>query len=142
MARIVLTNVAVVVGGVDLSDHVASVSLSSTYDAVETTAFAGGNVPSAARTRQAGLVDNSVTLDFHQDFAAASVEATIYPLLGTIAAVSVKPNNNAFAGADNPEYQFNALVSDWTPLNGAVGELATASVTWPISGPITKDVTP
>jgi len=30
------------------------------------------------------------------------------------------------------------LVSEWTPLNGAVGELATASVTWPISGVITK----
>jgi hypothetical protein len=30
------------------------------------------------------------------------------------------------------------LVSEWTPLNGAVGELATASVTWPISGTITK----
>jgi hypothetical protein len=32
------------------------------------------------------------------------------------------------------------LVSEWTPLNGAVGELATASVTWPITGAITKTV--
>jgi hypothetical protein len=38
----------------------------------------------------------------------------------------------------SPAYTFNALVSEWTPLNGAVGELATASVTWPISGVITK----
>ena len=38
----------------------------------------------------------------------------------------------------NPAYSFSALVSEWTPLNGAVGELATASVTWPISGVITK----
>ena len=53
MARIVLTNVNVSVAGVDLSDHIASVSISSTWDAVETTAFAGGNVPAAARTRQA-----------------------------------------------------------------------------------------
>lgn len=141
MARIVLTNVKVTVGGVDLSDHVASVTLSSTYDVLETTAFAGGNVPSAAKTRIAGLVDNSVTLEFHQDFAATEVEATIYPLLGTSTAVAVKPVDAAVA-ADNPEYQFNAIVSEWTPLNGAVGELATASVTWPITGPIVKDVTP
>ena len=141
MARIVLTNVAVIVGGVDLSNHVASVTLSTTYDVLETTAFAGGNVPAAAKTRIAGLADNSVTLEFHQDFAAASVEATIYPLLGTEVAVTVAPTTGAIA-ADNPEYQFNALVSEWTPLNGAVGELATASVTWPISGAITKDVTP
>ena len=141
MARIVLTNVEVTIGAVDLSNHIASVTLGSTYDVVETTAFAGGNVPAAAKTRQAGLVDNSVTFEFHQDFAAASVEATIYPLLGTVVACTVKPVDAAIA-ADNPEYQFNALVSEWTPLNGAVGELATASVTWPITGAIVKDVTP
>lgn len=141
MARIVLTNVKVTIGAVDLSNHIASVTLGSTYDVVETTAFAGGNVPSAAKTRQAGLVDNSVTFEFHQDFAAASVEATVYPLLGTVAACTVKPLDAVIA-ADNPEYQFNALVSEWTPLNGAVGELATASVTWPITGAITKDITP
>lgn len=142
MARIVLTNVKVEVGAVDLSDHVASVTLSTTYDVLETTAFAGGNVPSAAKTRIAGLADNSVTLEFHQDFAAGEVEATIYPLLGTSAAVKVKPNTSGATAADNPEYQFDALISEWTPLNGAVGELATASVTWPITGAITKDVTP
>ena len=141
MARIVLTNVEVTIGAVDLSNHIASVTLGSTYDVVETTAFAGGNVPAAAKTRQAGLVDNSVTFEFHQDFAAASVETTIYPLLGTVVACTVKPIDAAIA-ADNPEYQFNALVSEWTPLNGAVGELATASVTWPITGPVTKDITP
>ena len=145
MARIVLTDVAVVItttaGTTDLSDHVASVSISSTWDAVETTAFGGGNVPSAARTRQAGLVDNAVTLDFHQDFAAGEVESVIYPALGTIAALRISPTTGAIS-ASNPEYQFNALLSEWTPLNGAVGELATASVTWPITGAIVKDVTP
>ncbi len=141
MARIVLTDVAVVIGAVDLSDHVASVTLSTTYDVLETTAFAGGNVPAAAKTRIAGLADNSVTLEFHQDFAAGEVEASIYPLLGTAAAVTISPTTGAVA-ASNPQYQFDALISEWTPLNGAVGELATASVTWPISGAITKDVTP
>ena len=141
MARLVLTNVNITVAGVDLSDHIASVTLGSTYDVLETTAFADGNVPQAAKNRIAGLVDNSVTLEFHQDFAAASVEATIYPLLGTVAAVEVQPVNAAIS-VDSPLYTFNALISEWTPLNGAVGELATASVTWPISGQITKDVTP
>jgi hypothetical protein len=141
MARIVLTNVDVEIAGVNLSDHISSVSLSSTWDAVETTAFGGGNVPAAARTRQAGLVDNAVTFEFHQDFAPGEVEATIYPLLGTIAAIKVQAVNAAIS-AETPQYQFNALISEWTPVNGAVGELATASVTWPISGAIVKDVTP
>lgn len=146
MARLVLTNVEVTFGTVNLSDHIASVTLGSTYDVIETTAFAGtsgasGNVPNAAKTRTAGLVDNSVTLEFHQDFAAGSVNATIYPLLGTEVAVKVQPVNGAVS-ATNPEYQFNAIISEWTALNGAVGELATASVTWPITGAIVVDTTP
>jgi hypothetical protein len=141
MARIVLTNVDVTIGGVDLSNHIASITLSTTYDVLETTAFAGGNVPAAAKSRIAGLADNSVTLEFHQDFDASSVEATIYPLLGTVTAINVKPQASAITST-NPEYQFQAVVSEWTPLNGAVGELATASVTWPITGAIVKDTTP
>jgi hypothetical protein len=141
MARLVLTNVEVTVGGVSLADHIASITLGSTYDVLETTAFKGGNVPQAAKTRTPGLVDNSVTLEFHQDFAVGSVNATIYPLLGTEVAVRVQPVNGAIS-ATNPEYQFNAIVSEWTALNGAVGELATASVTWPITGAIVVDTTP
>jgi hypothetical protein len=132
MARIILTNASVVFGSTDLSDHIASVTLNSTFDIVETTAF--GNT---AKTRVAGLADNSVTLEFHQDYATSSVEQTIYPLLGTAVSVVAKPVAGTTTTV-NPQYTFSALVSEWTPLNGSVGELATASVTWPISGAITK----
>ena len=127
MARIVLTNVAVTFGTTDISSYVTSVTLGSTYDVVETTAF--GNT---ARTRVAGLADNSVALEFNQDYAAGALEAVIYPTLGTAVSITVRP-----VAGTTPVYSFSALVSEWTPLNGAVGELATASVTWPISGTIT-----
>jgi hypothetical protein len=135
MARIVLTNAYVLFGSTDLSDHISSVSLSSTFDIVETTAFG-----QTSKTRVAGLADNSVTLEFHQDYATSSVEQTIYPTLGTAVTIAVKPVNGTTT-AVNPQYSFSAVVSEWTPLNGAVGELATASVSWPISGAITKTTT-
>jgi hypothetical protein len=135
MPRIVLTNAFISVGGVDLSDLVASVTLNETFDVVETTAFSS----TAAKTRVAGLEDNSITLEFHQDYATGEVEQTIYPLLGTAAAVIVKPNGST-TSAFNPSYSCSAIISEWTPINGAVGELATASVTWPVTGAITKAV--
>jgi len=135
MARIVLTNAFISVGGVDLSDLVASVTLNKTFDVVETTAFSS----TAAKTRVAGLEDNSITLEFHQDYATGEVEQTIYPLLGTAAAVIVKPNGSS-TSAFNPSYTCSAIISEWTPINGSVGELATASVTWPVTGAITKAV--
>lgn len=132
MPRLVLTNASVVLASTDISQYITSISLNSTYDIVETTAF--GNT---AKTRVAGLADNSVTFEFNQDYATSAIEQTIYPLLGTAATVVAKP----VAGTTttiNPQYTFSALISEWTPLNGSVGELATASVTWPISGAITK----
>ena len=135
MARIVLTNAFISVGGVDLSDLVASVTLNSTFDVVETTAFSS----TAAKTRVAGLEDNSITLEFHQDYATNEVEQTIYPLLGQASTVIVKPNGST-TSAFNPSYTCSAIISEWTPINGSVGELATASVTWPVSGAITKAV--
>jgi hypothetical protein len=135
MARIVLTDAKVTINGVNLSDHIASITLNESADVVETTAFSN-----TAKTRVAGLRDNSVTLEFHQDFASSSVEATINgasSLVGTVTSIVVQPTSSA-VGATNPTYSFSALVSEWTPLNGAVGELSTASVTWPISGAITK----
>ena len=76
-------------------------------------------------------------IEFHQDFAASNVEATVYPLIGSTTTVVVKPTSSA-VGATNPSYTFSALVSSWSPVAGSVGDLATVSVTWPISGAITK----
>lgn len=134
MAKQVATNVVVKIGGVDLSAFVSNVSLSSSADAIETTNFSSGG----ARERVSGLKDNSVTIDFMNDYAAASVEATVYPLIGSTAiAFEILPNGTAVS-ATNPKYTGSLIVVDWTPVNGAVGELLTASVTWPITGAITK----
>lgn len=131
MAKQTLTDVFVSLGGSNISSSVASVSLQTSVDAVETTAFG-----STSRTRVGGLKDNQVTLSIHQQYS--EVEAIVYPLIGSTATVIIKPNGTAGASSANPSYTFSVLVTEWTPVNGAVGELATADVTWPIDGAITK----
>jgi hypothetical protein len=132
MPKLVLTNAFVSIAGVDLSDHISSISLATQYDLVDTTQF--GDI---SKRVIAGLAANSVSFEFHQDFQAGSVEATIYPLLGTASACIIKPLDSAVS-ASNPQYSFNVLIAEWTPLSAAAGELTTATVTWPISGDITK----
>jgi len=139
MARIVLNDAKVTINSVNLSDHIASVTINQSYDVVETTAFGS----TAAKTRVAGLQDHSVTLEFHQDFASSNVEATLNTigssLIGATTTIVCSPTSSAIS-ATNPSYTFTALCSEWTPINGSVGELATVSVTWPITGAITKAV--
>lgn len=132
MARVVLTDVVVTIGGVDLSDHIASVEIATEFEDIETTAFGD-----TGRTRVGGLEDSSVSLDFHQDWAAASVDATIAPLVGGTAAFEVYPAGTVVS-ATNPKYSGTVLITEWSPVSGAVGELATASVTWPVSGSVTR----
>jgi hypothetical protein len=132
VARLVLTNASVTFAGTDISAYAKSITITSSLDVVETTSFG-----STAKTRVAGLADNSVAIEFNQDFASSALESVVYPTIGTSVAIVVKPVSGTTT-TSNPQYSFNALISEWTPLNGAIGELATASVTWPISGAITK----
>lgn len=134
MAKIVLTNPSITINSVDMSSKIAQVSIDISYNEVETTAFGD-----SFKTRTIGLGEASLSLSFHQDFASTATEATIYPLLGNAAGttVVVKPTNAA-VGATNPSYTMTALVTEWSPVNGSVGELVTADVTWPVNGAVTK----
>jgi hypothetical protein len=140
MPRLVLTNAYVLYASNDISQYVTSVSLSSSVDVVDTTGLG-----SSARTRVGGLFDNQLTVEFNQDFADNALEELINgtslatSTVGTAVAMEIRPVNGAVS-ASNPKYTFNALISEWQPLSGAVGELVTASVTWPISGVITKAI--
>lgn len=129
---IVVTNAVVSIGGVDLSSHITKVTLSTSVNELETTTFG-----QTAKRRVGGLKDSTVAIDFNQDFQAAAVEATLYPLIGSTTAVVVKPNGTAVS-ATNPSYTFNVLITEWLPLDSQVGELASASVTFPVDGLITK----
>lgn len=136
MAVVVLLNPQILINSVDLSNHIDQVTLEETFADIDTTAFGSGG----SKTRVAGLGDHKVTLNFQQDFAASSVEQTVYPLVGTVTSVTVK-ELSAATSTVNPAYSFNVLVDQWKPVDGKVGALQMSSVTWPISGSVTKATT-
>jgi hypothetical protein len=132
MAKFYAQDYKITIGTAVISDDIASVTLDITSDEVETTAFG-----STYRTRIGGLKDASVSLDFHQDFGAGSVDSLLFPLMGSTVAVKIAPTTGTVS-ATNPEYRFTALVTQYQPFAGAVGDLATLSVTWPVSGEVVR----
>jgi hypothetical protein len=132
MAKFVATDYSITINGTNFSTSLASVDLSVESDDVETTAFGADY-----RTRVGGLKQATLTLDFHQDFAAGSVDATLFPLINTLATVVIKPTS-ATAGTSNPSYTAVCLVNQYQPFASAVGDLATLSVTWPVSGSVVR----
>jgi hypothetical protein len=132
LAKFVATDYKVTINGGTVSSSLASVELPIEIDEQETTAFG-----SEWRTRIAGLKSGSITLEFHQDFAAGALDSILWPLLGTNATVTVVPTSGTVT-ASNPSYTGTFLVTSYTPYASPVGDLATVSVTWPLSGALTR----
>ena len=134
MPAIVLTNAHITINSVVLSSSANSVELNYEVDSVENTGFGA-----SGRTFQSGLQNNSVAIEFMQDFAAANVEATVYGLVGTTTTLIVRPNG-ATTSATNPAYTITgAFLASHQPVAGAVGELAKTSLTF-TGGTIAKAV--
>ena len=125
MAVLVLTNCSIKINTVQLADRANTVTLNYEVDSVEVTAFGSGG-----HTFTGGLQNNSIEVALQQDFAAANVEATIYPLVGTTTTVEIIPVNTT-VGVGNPKYTIsNAFLASHSPVAGGVGELASTSLTF------------
>ena len=127
MAKFVATDYRITINGDDFSSSLAAVTLDVSAAEQEVTAFGDTFVQ-----RISGLKDASISLDFHQDFGAASVDATLWPLLGSNATVVIAPTAGATA-ATNPAYSGVFLVTEYQPYASSVGDLATLSVSWPLA---------
>jgi hypothetical protein len=133
MAIFVATDFSVSINGsTAVASYLTQVELKATANDVTTTAFGSSWV-----TRVSGLKEGSLTLQFNQDYAASTVDATLFPLLGTNATVVIKPTSTAVSSS-NPAYTAICVVNDLTPVSGNIGDLATFSVTWPTTGTISR----
>jgi hypothetical protein len=132
MAKFAATDHKITINGTDFSTSLNSVELSQEADDIETTAFG-----SSWRTRIGGLKQASLTLNFMQDFAAGSVDATLNPLLGSIATVVITGTSGTVTST-NPSYSMTALVTQYSPFASSVGDIATLSVSWPVTGSVTR----
>ena len=134
MAAFMLYNASVSINSVDLSSAVTSITFTENAAELETTAMGDSNV-----TRIGGLLDGNIDLEFNQDMQTSETQATIRPLVGTVTTVVVKADAAAVSAA-NPSWTFSALVTEWPSVNGTVGELATASISWPLTGAVVQAV--
>lgn len=134
MAVIALLDAKCVINAVNLSDHITKVTLKTSAADLDTTAMG-----LTFQSRIGGLKQWDASVEFNQDFAASSVDATIWPLLGTVVTFTAKATSGANS-ATNPEYQGSVLIQDFTPIDGQTGALAKMTVSWPGSGTLVRAV--
>jgi hypothetical protein len=129
MAKYVVTSPSVTLNGTALSSNIAEATLTLNAAEVDVTNAGSGGY----REVVGGLKSGELALTLHRDTAAGSVDATIVPLIGSLATAVVKPAGTA-TSATNNAFTAVVLVTSYTPVAGAIGDLATATITWPLSG--------
>ncbi len=134
MAEFVLTNAFITIGAVDLSDHVRQLTLNYSADIEDSTAMSD-----LTHTRLGSLFDWSVDLEFNQDHASSKVDVTLFPLVGTSVALVIRPDAGVKA-ATNPEFTGNAILESYNPIQGSVGGIAIAPVTFQGNGTLARGV--
>ena len=118
------------VNSVDLSTLVTNVVINRSFDELEITALGD-----TGHKFVKGLEASSITIDFLNDSASSKTLQTLNSTWGTSVTVTFK-QTSAVTSAENPLYTMTCLINNTTPVNGAVADLSTQSVTWNVMGTI------
>lgn len=93
---------------------------------------------SSFRKRVAGLRNWSATIELLQDYTDAKISEKLFNMVGSSGLyITVRPTSAAIA-AGNPRFHGKVCLESYTPIAGAVGELAAASITLQGNGSLTR----
>jgi len=122
MATVIFKDAYFTINSVDLSDHVKSLTLNYEAETQDDTAMGDDT-----RSMLGGLKNWSASVEFHQDYAVGEVDVTIFSLVGTSTAIEIRPTS-AVVSATNPSYTGNGMVTTYSPVSGAVGDVLPATI--------------
>ena len=124
MAIFLNNTASVTFNSVDLSAYVTSVTINQAFDELEVTAMGD-----TSHKFVKGLEASTITLDFLNDNAAATVIPTLRAAYGTTVTLVIK-QSSAAVSATNPSYTASVLVNNLQNVNGAVGDISSQSITF------------
>ena len=135
MAQYVATDHSFTFNSVDLSTKMTKLTIEYSANALADTAMGDTNESVAG-----GLKKWSIDAEFIQDHTGSSVDATLFPLVGSTAAFIVKPTSSAVS-ATNPQFTGTALLVDYKIFDNEVGDLAKVVAHFENAGTLTRATT-
>lgn len=136
MASIVYTDAFVSIAAKDLSAFVRSVTVNYSAELVDETTMGA-----TTRINKGGLKNWSVDVEFKQDFGATPApDIDLFSLVGTAVAIVVRPVKSTVVGPTNPNWTGTGILETYNPMEGSIGDLATATATFQSAGTLTRAV--
>jgi hypothetical protein len=134
---IVFKDAHLTIDGVDLSTWVRECTLNLTTEDIEST-----GMQAAGKEFQSGDRVDSLDVKFKQDFSAAAVDATLFPIFESGDAVEFTLRHASSAvSATNPEYRGTIRLNSYQPFTGARNTLLEPQITMPVNGAVTRHTT-
>ena len=136
-----LSNPALTINSVNLTDQATEATLTYEFDQLETTAF-GDTARKFGASTVTSLQNNTFEVTLFQSYEATETEATIYGLVGITTTITVSPTAAGLAtpSATAPKYTLTGCyLASHTPISASLGELSTISLTF-AGGALTKAV--
>ena len=131
MAEIVLTDCFIEIDGVEYSGKNTNVAISYSAEAIDTTSMGA-----STKVNIGGLKAWSMAMEFNADEATTGL---FFDKLGEVAPVEVRATS-AVRSAGNPGYTGSALITEYVPLSGGVGELHKISLSLVSSGDLSREI--
>ena len=127
-----LSNPALTINSVNLTDQATSAVLSFVYESLETTAF-GDTARKFGGSSVVSLQNNTFEVTLYQSYEESETEATIYGHVGIQSTITVSPTAAGLVtpSATEPKYTLTgAYLESHTPINATLGELSTITLTF------------
>lgn len=131
MASMVLFNVFFELNAVNTSGWGKQAAVAVEAATLDASVFGDGWVKNVG-----GMKSGTLNVGLLDDFAASQLDATLWPLFGTVVAFKVRPDA-AVVGTSNPQYGGSVLINNFN-VGGDLGELAGKTLSWPLSGALTR----
>lgn len=133
MAKLCITGTILTLATVDYSSQIAEASLEVDAAALDST-----NMSSAGWMEKiGGLKSGKLTVHFKKDADLSGLDAAMFAALGAPLAFVLK-ETSAANSATNPAYSGSVLVTQWTPIAGAVGALFEGNYSWDTTGAVAR----
>lgn len=133
MGAFVFTDGFVSINGNDVSDHVKSATLNYSAELQDDTVMGD-----TTRSRIGGLKDWSIDIEAQNDFASGELDSILFPLVGTTFTVILRAVNTGGIGSTNPNFSGTGILESYTPIAGAVGDLASTPITIQAAGTLSR----
>jgi hypothetical protein len=136
-----LSNPALTINSVNLTDQATEATLMFEFDQLETTAF-GDVARKFGASTVTSLQNNSFEVTLFQSYEATETEATIYGLVGIQTTIEVSPTAAGLASpsATAPKYTLaGCYLASHSPISASLGELSSISLVF-AGGVLTKAV--